>query len=81
MEESPFNANHGKKRKLSPRADENMKRVKSDGKPLEEECNKKNNPPEELQRFVSAEQIVVPKGWEDIDPALLEEFKDIINLL
>ncbi|PYI29233.1 hypothetical protein BP00DRAFT_427683 [Aspergillus indologenus CBS 114.80] len=58
-----------------------MKRIKSSGQLVEEECNKENSPPEELQGVVSAEQVVVPQGWEDIDPALLEEFKDIINLL
>ncbi|RAH84441.1 P-loop containing nucleoside triphosphate hydrolase protein [Aspergillus japonicus CBS 114.51] len=79
-EEPPFIATRGKKRKLSSSNDDNMKRIKSNGQLVEEECNKENSPPEELQGVASAEQVVVPKGWEDIEPALLEEFKDIINL-
>ncbi|RAL09680.1 putative DEAD/DEAH box DNA helicase (Mer3) [Aspergillus homomorphus CBS 101889] len=70
-----------KKRKLSLTDVRSMKRIKLNGQIFDGEGNKENSQPGEFQGALSVQDTVVPKGWEDIDPALLEEFKDIINLL
>ncbi|GKZ45637.1 sec63 [Aspergillus brasiliensis] len=67
---------HGKKRKvfLTTTVDDKMKRCKRDNDILSTRSTS----------FPTAgtmdEGAGAPAGWEDIDPALLHEFKDIINL-
>ncbi|PYH46886.1 putative DEAD/DEAH box DNA helicase (Mer3) [Aspergillus saccharolyticus JOP 1030-1] len=80
VKEPSVDAVREKKRKLCSSDDIQIKRIRSSERPFVKESNKENGPLQEARQTVPAETLVVPKGWEDIDPALLEEFKDIINL-
>ncbi|PYI11603.1 DEAD/DEAH box DNA helicase [Aspergillus sclerotiicarbonarius CBS 121057] len=82
--ESPLDnlpISQGKKRNLpsTPKtSDRETKRYKTDTSVLSTGESQSNK--DILGLVVHEPSTIIPEGWEGIDPALLDEFKDIINL-